>query len=115
MGQGYNPYRQANGRFGSGPKRIQYSSSDERQDAIEANENQKQNQMSNADTERERLKRESELRDIDLRIGELEREIAAQKEKYAGAWNEDARKSAEQQIKLCNKAIRNLKAKKKSL
>lgn len=115
MGQGYNPYRQANGRFGSGPKKIQYSQSDEWKDVAETNEDQKQDQMNQADIERERLRKETEIRDIDLRIGELEREIAYQQERYAGAWSEDDRKSAEQQIKLCKKAIRNLNAKKKQL
>lgn len=36
MSNGYNPYRSKNGQFKSGPRRIQYASSDERDDALEA-------------------------------------------------------------------------------
>lgn len=114
MSNGYNPYRGSDGRFKSGPskRRIQYASSDEWRDVVDNNEDLKQTQLQNAQNQQNRLQHEEEQKAIDLRIGELEREIEYHKEKYAAAYTEDDRKSAEQQIRLCKKAIKNLQAKK---
>lgn len=117
MGTGFNPYRNRNGQFGSGPKkkRIQYASSDEWKDAIEANEDLKESQINKAEEEKNRLNKEEERRSLDKRIVDLQNEIEYQKERAASAMTVDDRQSAEAYIRRCNKAIKNLKSKRDSL
>ena len=116
MGTGFNPYRNRNGKFGSGPKkRIQYASSDEWRDAIEANEDLKDTQLQKAEEEKNRLNKEEEKRALDQRIADLQDEVERQREKAASAVTTDDRHSAEAYIRRINKTIKNLKSKRDSL
>lgn len=117
MSNGYNPYRGSDGRFKSGPskRRIQYASSDEWKDVPEQNEEIKQNNLNYNSSEQERLQREEAIKSLDLEIASAQQSLEWEKEKYAGAWSEDDRRSAEDQIKQWNRYIKKLQSKRKSL
>ena len=113
MGKPGNPYGNGkHGYFNKGPKRIQYASSDERDDAIEAAEDLKDTQIQKSQEEQDRLNKEEKIRDIDKRINQLENEIRYHEEKSASAYSSDDRKAEQNQIRLCKSAIKKLKSQK---
>lgn len=119
MSQGYNPYRGTGGRFTSGTKkrRVIPADSSEWREAKDTEDfiNNRESQIEAANKERERLEKEDKLKDIDLKIAQYTQEIEYHKEKIASARNTDERKTFEQQIRLCRKSIKILKAKRDSI
>lgn len=106
MGKGYNPYRRSDGRFGSGhgKRRIQYASSDERDDiddddVVSNNEDLKDSQIEKAAAEAKRLEAEEAQKERDKRISEIRSEISHYKEKIAGAYDMDSRHTYQRLLK----------------
>ena len=93
-------------RYVSKPRRIQYASSDERDDidnddAVIAsnNEDLKDSQIEKAAAEAKRLEAEEAQREKDKRISEIRSEISHYKEKIAGAYDMDSRHTYQRLLK----------------
>lgn len=108
-GKGYNPYRRPDGRFGSGPskRRIQYASSDERDD-IEDDEDLRDSQIEKSAAEAKDKNAEEAQRDRDKQAAQLRSEIAHFKEKAAGAYDTDSRRTYEKLARDYEKRLKKL-------
>ena len=109
MGKGYNPYRAAGGRFGSGPskRRIQYASSDEWND-MNDDEDLKESQIQKSSDEAKKLAEEEAKKDRDKEINQLRNEIEHFKERAAGARDTDTRRTYEKMAKDYTKRLKKL-------